>query len=111
MRRISLLAVALLSLSTLGYTRGQGFAWEITQLNDVDSTDDFPCYVVSKYVEGSDLSTKLKQSRLTYSEAAKLVAAVADALHYAHTHGVIHQNVKPSNILTTPRLGTHSKGD
>ena len=62
----------------------------IVPVHDVGSTDNFSCYVVSKYVEGSDLKTKLRQSRLMYPETAKLVEAVAEALHYAHAQGVLH---------------------
>ena len=61
--------------------------------------EDCPCYVVSKYIEGTDLATKLKQQRLQYREAAELVATVADALHYAHKQGLVHRDVKPGNIL------------
>lgn len=71
----------------------------IVPVHDVGSTDKFPCYIVSKYVEGTDLSTRLKQSRLSYNEAAELVATVAEALHYAHKQGLIHRDVKPGNIL------------
>ena len=45
------------------------------------------CGCVSKCIEGIDLSAKLKQSRLKYTDAAELVATVAQALHYAHQQG------------------------
>ena len=71
----------------------------IVPLHDVGSTDGFPCYMICKYVEGRDLATQLKKSRLKYQEAAQLMATVADALHYAHKQGCVHRDVKPGNIL------------
>jgi eukaryotic-like serine/threonine-protein kinase len=71
----------------------------IVPVHDVGSTEDCPCYVVSKYIEGTDLSAKLKESRLKYRDAAELVATVAEALHYAHKQGLVHRDVKPGNIL------------
>src|SRR5204863_7306653 len=56
-------------------------------------------YVVSRYVEGSDLAAKIMESRPGYHESAGLVATVAEALHYAHTQGLVHRDVKPANIL------------
>ena len=71
----------------------------IVPVHDVGSTADCPCFVVSKYIEGTDLSAKLKQQRLKRREAAEIVATVAEALHYAHKQGLVHRDVKPGNIL------------
>jgi len=54
---------------------------------------------VSKFIEGSDLASKIRQDRPGFCEAAELVATVAEALHYAHTRGLVHRDIKPANIL------------
>ncbi len=71
----------------------------IVTVHDVGQTKEFPCYVVSKYIEGSDLTTTLKRQRLAYRESAELVATIAEALHYAHQQEIVHRDVKPGNIL------------
>ena len=71
----------------------------IVPVHDVGSVESCPCYIVSKYIPGTDLATKIKQHRLKCREAAEIVATVAEALHYAHKQGLVHRDVKPGNIL------------
>ncbi|MEK6262541.1 MAG: SUMF1/EgtB/PvdO family nonheme iron enzyme [Planctomycetota bacterium] len=71
----------------------------IVTVFDAGATAEFPCYVVSKYIDGTDLSTRLKQSRLSIQNSAALVATVAEALHYAHRQGLVHRDIKPGNLL------------
>jgi formylglycine-generating enzyme required for sulfatase activity len=71
----------------------------IVPVYDVGRTDDGLCYVVSKFIEGSDLGARLGQARLSFAAAAGLAAAIADALHHAHVRRLVHRDVKPANIL------------
>ena len=71
----------------------------IVPVYDVGSTDDFPCFVVSKYVEGTDLAKRLKSEHLDPVTAAELTATLAEALHFAHKRGIVHRDIKPANIL------------
>ena len=71
----------------------------ILPLFDSGEADGF-LYYVMPYVEGETLRTKLDRERqLGIEEAVKITTEVADALDYAHRHGVIHRDIKPENIL------------
>jgi len=71
----------------------------IVPVHDVGATSDYPCFIVSKFIEGTDLATKIGEARLSFLESAEIAATIADALHHAHTRSVVHRDVKPENIL------------
>ena len=71
----------------------------IVPVYHVGQTDDGFCYVVSKFIEGTDLRASIQRSRPSPVASARLVATVAEALHYAHLRGLVHRDIKPANIL------------
>jgi serine/threonine protein kinase/formylglycine-generating enzyme required for sulfatase activity len=71
----------------------------IVTVHDVGCTPEFPLFVVSKYIEGSDLKQRLKEARPSVLEAVELTATIAETLHFAHRQGLVHRDIKPSNIL------------
>jgi serine/threonine-protein kinase len=59
-------------------------------------------FIAMEYVDGRPLSDRLAESALPLHEALKYCIEAADALSYAHDHGVIHRDLKAANTIVTP---------
>lgn len=71
----------------------------IANVYDV-GTDGDARYIVMEYVHGPNLKDLIRrQGPFTVEGAAFILRQVADALDYAHAHGLVHRDVKPQNIL------------
>ena len=70
----------------------------IVPVHDVGREGD-SCFIVSEFVEGGSLGDHLARNPPTQQQAVRWIAEIADALDYAHLHGVIHRDIKPANIL------------
>lgn len=70
----------------------------IIDILHVDQVDGIHFFTM-RMVEGRDLESRRAEYLTDVRLAARLVSAVAAAIHYAHQHGVLHRDLKPSNVL------------
>jgi serine/threonine-protein kinase len=59
-------------------------------------------FLVMELLEGETVAARLASGPFPPAEAARVAAAVADALDAAHRRGIVHRDVKPSNVMLTP---------
>jgi len=75
----------------------------ILPLHDSGAADGF-LYYVMPYVEGESLRDRLQRAgTLPIGDTLRLLRDVADALAYAHQHGVVHRDIKPDNVMLAGR--------
>ncbi|OGO15802.1 MAG: hypothetical protein A2Z14_02715 [Chloroflexi bacterium RBG_16_48_8] len=56
-------------------------------------------YMVMPFIKGDSLQERLEQGKISKKERERWITQIADALMFAHNHGIIHRDVKPSNIM------------
>jgi serine/threonine protein kinase len=78
----------------------------IVPIYDFSEHEDRP-YLVLKYVRGETLKSRLEKAQLTYKESRHILRVIASALAYAHEQGVLHRDVKPSNVLLDKAGGVY----
>jgi serine/threonine protein kinase/Tfp pilus assembly protein PilF len=74
----------------------------IETVYDFDTQDGVD-FLVLEFVPGETLAARLKRGPATEREAADLGAQIAHALEEAHERGVLHRDLKPGNIVVTPK--------
>ncbi len=70
----------------------------IVPIYEAGTTEDV-LFIAMRYVEGSDLRERLHHGRLDPGDATDILTQVASALDAAHARGLVHRDVKPSNVL------------
>ncbi len=72
----------------------------VATIFDFDSHDG-TAFLVMELVKGGTLESRLETGPLPFDEIRTIGAAIADALHDAHQHGILHRDLKPGNIVLT----------
>ncbi len=73
----------------------------VAHLLDGGVSEDGAPYFVMEYVDGVPVTTYARERKLPISQRLDLFLQICDAVHFAHTHLVIHRDLKPGNILVT----------
>ncbi len=68
-------------------------------VHEISETDDGRSFIAMAYYEGETLREMISRGPLPVADAVRLARQIAEGLRAAHRHGVIHRDVKPSNII------------
>lgn len=60
---------------------------------------DGTTFMVMRYMDAGTLGDVIKRKQLTFEEITRFLSQLASALDYAHDNGIVHRDVKPSNVL------------
>jgi len=74
----------------------------ICTIHEVNIEGDHP-FIVMQYIDGETLWNKVKNNPLAPADVVNIGIQAAEALAEAHSHGLIHRDIKPQNVIITPR--------
>ena len=74
----------------------------ICAIYDVGEIED-TCFIVMQYIEGETLAERMKAGTISIEQSLDAAIQIAEALAEAHSRGIIHRDIKPYNIMITPR--------
>jgi serine/threonine protein kinase len=73
----------------------------VCAVHGLEATNDGQLFIVMPYYEGETLKTKLAGGFLSVTEALDFTVQVAEGLEYIHDKGIVHGDIKPSNLMIT----------
>jgi eukaryotic-like serine/threonine-protein kinase len=79
----------------------------IVSLYETGQTEDGVWFLVCEYIDGVTLEERLKSGSVQPPDAAAIALELSEALQYAHEHGVVHRDVKPSNVILDREQRAH----
>jgi serine/threonine-protein kinase len=118
-RSLQDVAVKILSSSAVGdrryvrrFRREAGFVKNVLRHPNIVPVLDYNevrglVYLVMPFIPGETLHDRMTRRRVSDAEAARWIDQVAGAIDFAHGHGIIHRDVKPSNIIIDNEGNAH----
>src|SRR5512142_1270194 len=73
----------------------------IAAVHAIGEADDGRLFIVMAYYEGETLAAKLAHGPMQPAKAANWMRQIARGLAHAHAHGIVHRDMKPSNVIIT----------
>ena len=78
----------------------------IVPIHEVGERDGY-CYFSMNFIEGGQLDEVVGREPLPIPRAVELIAKLSRAVHHAHEHGILHRDIKPTNILVDQKGEPH----
>jgi serine/threonine protein kinase/Flp pilus assembly protein TadD len=70
----------------------------ISTIHSIEETGD-KIFIVMEFINGPELKTKIKNEKLSVEKSLNIIEQIANGLHAAHNKGIVHRDIKSSNIM------------